>query len=99
MFGSASPIRWLVAPSSTGTGKSCGSSMMLRITAISSLPVWQSQPTGPILSLRRVRDEFHERAVGIAEIDARARTLGAEPLHRPALDRDTAAAEMRDRIG
>src|ERR1700691_4995989 len=46
-----------------------------------------------------VGHELHQRAVGIAEIDAGARTLGAEALHRPALDANTATIERGDGIG
>src|SRR5208282_6596455 len=41
-----------------------------------------------------VGDEFHQRAVGIAKVDAGARPLGAEPPQRTVLDGDTAAFEM-----
>ena len=46
-----------------------------------------------------VRHEFHQRAVGIAEIDAGARALGAVALHRPEFDAHALAPEMRDRVG
>ena len=49
-----------------------------------------------------VGHELHQRAVGIAEIDAGARSLGAEALHRPALDRrrhSAARCAMASAIG
>src|SRR5262249_7797171 len=43
-----------------------------------------------------VGNEFQERTVGVAEIDASAGPLGAEALHRPGLDRNAAALEVND---
>src|SRR5580700_10609378 len=43
--------------------------------------------------------EFHERSIGIAEVNTGAGALGAEALHRTALDSDAATLQMRDGIG
>ena len=45
-----------------------------------------------------VGNEFQQRAVGIAKIDAGAGALGAEALHRPGVDRNAAALEVDDGI-
>src|SRR5262249_14092293 len=45
-----------------------------------------------------VGNEFQERAVGVAEIDAGAGPLGAEALHRPGLDGNAAALEVNDGV-
>jgi len=45
-----------------------------------------------------VRNEFHQRTVGIAKIDAGAGALGAEPLQRPGFDGDTTGLQVADRI-
>src|SRR5690242_1892700 len=97
MSGNAKPVRWSAAPSSTGTGRSSGSSSGLcKICCIG--PLLRAGGFGLVLSAS-VRDEFHQRPVGIAEIDAGALPFRAEALHRPALDRDGMGGEMRDRLG
>src|SRR5215213_3789954 len=45
-----------------------------------------------------IRHEFHQRAVRIAEIDAGALALGAEPLRRPGVDRDVVVLQMRNGV-
>src|SRR5262249_29603428 len=45
-----------------------------------------------------IRNEFQQRAVGVAEIDAGAGALCAEALDRPGVDGHTAALEMDDGI-
>src|SRR5260370_15234450 len=50
-------------------------------------------------SVIRIRHEFQERAVGIAEIDAGALPFGANALHGSELDRHLVAGQMRDGIG
>jgi hypothetical protein len=50
------------------------------------------------LRLRDGRNEFQQRAVRIAEIDAGAGALGAEALDRTRIDRDAAALEVSDGI-
>ena len=47
----------------------------------------------------RIGNKLHQRAVGIAKIDAAARPLGAEALERAALDGDTAAFKMDHGLG
>src|SRR5260370_42108388 len=52
-----------------------------------------------LLCVMRIRHEFEERAVGIAEIDAGAPPFGANALHGSELDRHLVAGQMRDGIG
>ena len=57
-----------------------------------------SENRRPLFGIMRIRHEFHQRAVGIAEIDAGALPLGAEALQRTPLDGDTAALKVLYRI-
>src|SRR5262245_51827672 len=52
----------------------------------------------PWSALRGVRDKVEQRTVRIAEIQAGARALGAEALHRSGVNGNAAAAEVCDRI-
>ncbi len=45
-----------------------------------------------------VTHEFHQRAVGIPEVDGSARPFGAIALHWPALDDNTLRVEVRDGV-
>src|SRR5262245_64191599 len=46
-----------------------------------------------------IGNEFQQRAVGVAKIDAGAGALGAEALGRPGVDRDAAALKVDDGVG
>src|ERR1700761_5520365 len=51
----------------------------------------------PLILFPRIGDEFQQRTVRIAEIDAVAQPLGAEAGLRTAVDGDAVALQMRDR--
>jgi hypothetical protein len=55
-------------------------------------------PRPALLGLPRVGNEFHQRAVRIAEIHARARALGAETLHGPCFDGNATAFQVPQRV-
>src|SRR5437763_1296392 len=57
------------------------------------------RPSGAGSAYRMVGNELQERAVGVAEIDDRARAPCAEAPQRPRLDADAAALEVTDGIG
>src|SRR5262249_22205415 len=100
MSGRLAPGRCRAAPSSIGTGKSAGSLVGscapgASLIAVSKVFGWHEslrrQELCIDLARLRIRHEFHQRAVRIAEIDAGAGTLGAETLHRSGFDSDAAA--------
>src|SRR6266478_8419917 len=55
--------------------------------------------SGALSILAVIGNEFQQRTVGIAEIDAGAGAFGAEALDRPGVDRDPAALEVGDGVG
>src|SRR5262249_25080201 len=59
----------------------------------------RARSSGAISVVAMVGNEFQQRAVGVAEIDAGAGALGAEALNRPGVDRDTATLKMGDGVG
>src|ERR1700730_3460992 len=54
--------------------------------------------SGTLSILAVIGNEFQQRTVGIAEIDAGAGPFGAEALDRPGVDRDPAALKVGDSI-
>src|SRR5580658_2508522 len=103
--GTFTPVRCRARPSSTGAGISGGRTWGLCAPGASAILVSSfvahdliRQPEDHF-SGSCVRHEFHQRAVGIAKVDAGAGALGAETLHRAALDAHAAAAEMGDGVG
>src|SRR5262245_61154615 len=59
----------------------------------------RARSSGAVSVVTMVGNEFQQRAVGVAEIDAGAGALGAEALDRPGVDRDTAALKVDDGVG
>src|SRR5262245_45944320 len=51
----------------------------------------------PIFASTPVRHELHQRAVGVAEVDAGPLAPRAEARHRSRFDRDVVRFQMRDR--
>src|SRR6516225_9071963 len=58
----------------------------------------RTRSSGAISVVAMIGNEFQQRAVGVAEIDAGAGALGAEALDRPGVDRDTAALKVGDGV-
>src|SRR5262245_21095650 len=56
----------------------------------------RSSATASILAI--IGNEFQQRAVGVAEINASAGALGAKALDRPGVARDTAALKVDDGV-
>src|SRR5215471_18376488 len=66
---------------------------------VSGSKTWgRARSSSRVSTFGMVGNEFQERAVGVAEIDAGAGPLGAEALQRPGLDRNAAALEVNDGI-
>src|SRR5262245_61018454 len=59
----------------------------------------RARSSGAVSVVAMVGNEFQQRAVGVAEIDAGAGALGAEALDRPGVDRDTATLKVGDGVG
>src|SRR6202047_3662516 len=85
--GSLNPARWRAAPSSRGTGSPPGSTLRSCDMLILRLPAGNSRAG-------RVGDEFHERPVGIPEVDAGSGAFCPEALHWPGFNGDAAAIKM-----
>src|SRR5215468_11166421 len=59
----------------------------------------RAQSSGAVSVVAMVGNEFQQRAVGVAEIDAGAGALGVEALDRPGVDRDPATLKVGDGVG
>src|SRR5580700_4245052 len=102
--GGFTPVRCRARPSSTGAGISGGKKVGSCMPGASAIFVTCFLAHDLIrkpedhFSGSCVRHEFHQRAVGIAKVDAGAGALGAETLHRAAFDAHAAPAEMGDGV-
>src|SRR5262245_13301151 len=59
----------------------------------------RARSSGAVSVVAMVGNEFQQRAVGVAKIDAGAGALRAEALDRPGVDRDAAALKVDDGVG
>src|SRR5262249_57317968 len=59
----------------------------------------RGRSSGAVSVVAMIGNEFQQRAVGVAEIDAGAGALGAVALDRPGVDRDTATLKVGDGVG
>src|SRR5262249_55057787 len=82
----AMPTRWRARATSCHAARSSDRGTRAR-----------SSGAGAVVTM--VGNKFQQRAVGVAEIDAGAGALGAEPLDRPGVDRDAAALKVDDGVG
>src|SRR6516162_7593506 len=72
----------------------------LRGATVSSGGTWDGgRSSGAVSVVAMIGNEFQQRAVGVAEIDAGAGALGAEALDRPGVDRDPATLKVGDGVG
>src|SRR5262249_48064645 len=81
------PTRWRAPSSLCGAAVSSGGTLD------------RARSSGAVSVVTLIGNEFQQRTVGVAEIDAGAGALGAEALDRPGVDRDTAALKMGDGVG
>src|SRR5262249_5075126 len=58
----------------------------------------RTRSSGALSVLAVIGNEFQQRTVGVAEIDAGAGPFGAEALDRPGVDRDPAALKVGDGV-
>src|SRR5262249_10414830 len=92
------PARAAPAALSLPTGQ-CPPSSSCGAARSSGGPSGRARSSGAISVVAMIGNEFQQRAVGVAEIDAGAGALGAEALDRPGVDRDTAALKVDDGVG
>src|SRR4029078_11372843 len=85
--GSLAPCRCRAPPSSSGTGMSDGNTLgSCAVVMAASIST-------------QIGDKLEQRAVGVAKIYARSRTLRAEALDRPGMDRHAQALKMGNGVG